>query len=261
MRRALVALALLGPMAAVLGVQVVNFRMAFFSDAISHSAFTGVALGIMMGVHPHLAMPLFGLLVGLGIMVVKRRSSLQSDTVIAVFFAGLTAFGLALVSRETFMAGGIRQFLYGDILLLTRYDVSLLVCLFLGLMFFQVVAYNRLLYIGVCSSVAAAHGVAAAACQYIFAAMLALVAMFSVWSMGVLLVTALLVVPAAAARNLAQSAGGMFWWAFFIGLFSAVTGLVLSAQEWMNTATGATVILVACAWFVFSLFVVGVRRV
>jgi zinc transport system permease protein len=260
MQQALVALVLLAPMAAVLGVQVVNFRMAFFSDAISHSAFTGVALGLIAGIRPHFAMPLFGVLVGLGIMAVKRNSSLPSDTVIAVFFSGLVAFGLAVVSREASVAGDIRQFLYGDILLLSENDIRWLLVLFVALLVFQFTAYNRLLQIGVCAVVARAHGVPMAFCQYGFAVMLALVVMFSVWGVGVLLVTAMLVVPAAAARNLARSAGGMFWWALLISVSSATAGLVLSAQEWMNTATGATIILISCVWFLFGALFAGRRR-
>ena len=260
MQQALVALVLLAPMAAVLGVQVVNFRMAFFSDAVSHSAFTGVALGLIAGIHPHFAMPLFGVLVGVGIMAVRRNSSLPSDTVIAVFFSGLVACGLAVVSLETSIAGSIQQFLYGDILLLSENDILWLLVLFIALMAFQFTAYNRLLHIGVSAVMARAHGVPTALCQYVFAVLLSQVVMFSVWGVGVLLVTAMLVVPAAAARNLAGSAGGMFWWALLISVSSAVTGLVLSAQEWMNTATGATIILTACVWFIFSFLVRGLTK-
>jgi zinc transport system permease protein len=82
MQQAMVGLLLLTPMTAAVGVQVVNFRMAFFSDAISHSAFAGVALGLIFSVNPHLSMPLFGILVGIGIVAVQRRSLLSS-----VFFS------------------------------------------------------------------------------------------------------------------------------------------------------------------------------
>jgi zinc transport system permease protein len=77
---------------------------------------------------------------------------------------------------------------------------------------------------------------------------------------GVLLVTAMLIVPAACARNFARTAGGMFWWAILVGLSSAVTGLALSVQPWMGTATGATIILVACGWFVVSVIAASARH-
>ncbi len=252
MQQAMAALLLLAPMAATMGVQVVSFRMAFFSDAISHSAFAGVALGLLFAVDPHLAMPLFGILVGFGIMGVQRNSALSSDTIIGVFFSAVMAFGLAIVSRDNTVARDLQQFLYGDILTITETDIRWLIGLFLALTAFQIWGYNRLLYIGLNPVVAKAHRIMVGFWQYLFAGLLALVVMFSVWAVGVLLVTAMLIVPAATARNLARTAGGMFWWSILVSITSAVAGLVISAQDWARTATGATVILVACGWFLMS---------
>lgn len=260
MQQALVALCLLAPMAAALGVQVIHYRMAFFSDAVGHSAFAGVALGLILGVHPHISMPVFGLVVGLLIMFLQRFSALPSDTVIGVVFSAVVASGLAAVSRDNTIARDLQQFLYGDILTLTEADIYWLLALFAAFVLFQLLAFNRLLYAGTSGAIAKAHRIPVALCEYLFAAMLALVVMFSVWSVGVLLVTALLIVPGAAARNLARTAGGMFWWAAAIGLFSSLAGLALSVQPWLRTATGATVILVACACFLLSLVVAAARN-
>lgn len=260
MQQALVALMLLMPMAASMGVQVVNFRMAFFSDAISHSAFAGVALGMIFSINPHLTMPVFGVLVGLGIMTMYRQSRLSSDTVIGVFFSAVIAFGLAMVSRDRSVARDMQRFLYGDILTISSHDVLILMALCVVLMIFQAKSYNRLLYIGINSSLAKAHRIQVAWYQYSFAAMLSLIVMFSVWAVGVLLVTAMIIVPAAAARNFSRTAGGMFWWALIVSLTSAVSGLILSAQPWAGTATGATIILVAFGWFVLSMLFSMIRR-
>jgi zinc transport system permease protein len=260
MKQALVALVLLAPMCAAMGVQVVSFRMAFFSDAISHSAFAGVALGLIMSADVRLTMMGLALLVGLGIAAVGRRSSLSTDTVIGVFFSAMVAFGLAVVSRDRSVARDMQRFLYGDILTISNAEVVWLGILFLALMTFQAVGYNRLLYAGLNPSLASAHRVRVHVYQYVFAGILSLVVIFSVWAVGVFLVTAMLIVPAATARNLAHSAGGMFWWALVAGLTSAVAGLVLSAQPWARTATGATVILVATAWFIVSAGVSFLRR-
>ena len=259
MQQTLVALILLAPMAATMGVQVVSFRMAFFSDAISHSAFAGVALGLIFSINPHVAMPVFGILVGLGIMAVQRNSALSSDTIIGVFFSAVMAFGLAVVSRDNAVARDLQQFLYGDILTITETDIRWLIGLFFALAAFQIWGYNRLLYIGLNSVVAKAHRINVFFWQYLFAGLLALVVMFSVWAVGVLLVTALLIVPAATARNLARTAGGMFWWSILVSVTSAVAGLVLSAQEWAGTATGATVVLVSCGWFLLSAVLAAIR--
>lgn len=260
MQRALIALLLLAPMTATLGVQVVQYRMAFFSDAVGHSAFAGIAIGLIFGIHPHISMPVFGLAVGLLIMGMQRSSSLPSDTVIGVVFSAVVAGGLAVVSRNNTIARDLQQFLYGDILTLTDTDMAFLCLLFLVFLLFETLAFNRLLYAGTSRIIARAHRVPAALCEYAFAAILALVVMFSVWGVGVLLVTALLVVPAAAARNFARTAGGMLWWAVLIGASSSVIGLTLSVQPWLGTATGATVILCACLWFLFSLAALSLRN-
>ena len=260
MQQALVGILLLAPMAAAMGIMVVNFRMAFFSDAISHSAFAGVALGLIFAVDPDWTMPVFGLLVGLGIMILQRHSSLSSDTVIGVFFSALIAFGLAIVSRDRTLARDLQRFLYGDILTISDGQILCLLALFLVFLIFQVVSYNHLLYIGLNPSLAQAHRIRVAVHQYIFAGLLSLIVMFSVQAVGVLLVTAMLIVPAAAARNVARSAGSMFWWALLVSVSSAVIGLILSAQDWARTATGATIIMVACGWFLASLMVAAFRK-
>lgn len=252
MQQALLGLLLIAPMAAAMGVQVVNFRMAFFADAISHSAFAGVALGLIFAVSPGWTMPVFGLLVGLAIMAMQRRSSLSSDTVIGVVFAAVMAFGLAIVSRDRAVARDLQRFLYGDILTMSAGDLAALAALFGVVMLFQAWSYNRLLYVGLNPVLAQAHRVQIGFYQYAFAGLLALVVMFSVWAVGVLLVTALLIVPAAAARNFARSAGPMFWWAIGISATSAVAGLAISAQDWARTATGPTIVLCGFAWFVVS---------
>lgn len=260
MQQAMLGLLLLAPMAAVMGIVVVNFRMAFFADAISHSAFAGVALGLIFSVDPGWTMPAFGMLVGLGIMILQRHTSLSSDTVIGVFFSAMVAFGLAIVSRDRSLARDLQRFLYGDILTISDGQILCLMALFLALMAFQAASYNHLLYIGLNPTLAQAHRVRVAIHQYIFAGLLSLIVMFSVQAVGVLLVTAMLIVPAAAARNVARSAGSMFWWAMLVSLTSAASGLIVSAQDWARTATGATVILVACGWFLLSMIVAGLRR-
>ena len=260
MQQALLGLLLLAPMAAAMGVQVVNLRMAFFADAISHSAFAGVAMGLILAVSPHWTMPVFAVLIGWGIMAVQRRSQLSVDTVIGVFFSGVVAFGLAMVSRNRQVARDLQRFLYGDILTITDAEIFCLVGLFVALAAFQALAFNRMLYIGLNPTLARAHRVRVTLHEYLFATLLALVVIFSVWAVGVLLVTALLIVPAATARNLARSAGAMFWWALVVSVSSAIAGLLISAQEWAQTATGATVILCACVWFCGSLAMATLGR-
>ncbi|MBF0245197.1 MAG: metal ABC transporter permease [Planctomycetes bacterium] len=259
MQRALVGLLILAPMCAAMGVQVVNFRMAFFADAISHSTFAGVALGLIFALDPHWTMPVFALVVGLGIMAGRRGSALSSDTLIGVCFSAVVAFGLAVVSRERHVARDLQRYLYGDILTIGEGEILAMLLLAFALAIFQIWGFNRMLFIGLNPVLAGVNRVRVAAYQYAYAALLSLVVIFSVWAVGVLLVTAMLIVPAATARNLARSAGGMMWWALLVSLCSAVIGLVLSAQPWANAATGATVILVSFAFFLLSALVARLR--
>lgn len=257
MQQAMLAILLLAPMTAALGVSVITFRMAFFSDAIGHSAFAGAALGLLFSLDPLFTMPAFGVLVGLCIMAVRRGSLLSADTSIGIVFSAVVAFGLAVVSRTPGMARNMAQFLYGDILTVTPAELGFLALLALAVLLFAVTGFNRLLLIALNPVMAGAQGVRVAIWQYAFAALLSLVVMMAVRAVGVLLVTALLIVPAATARNLARSAGGMFWWAQAVALFSGIAGLLLSAQSWLGTSSGATIILVACGCFLLSALLSG----
>ena len=253
MQEALLGLILVAPMTAVAGTQVVNFRMAFFSDAIGHSAFAGVAFGLLLSISPNLTMPLLAVIVGLGIMAVKQRSGLSTDTIIGVFFSAVVASGLAVVSRYPQAARDMQMFLYGDILTISDLEIAALFGLLAVFLLFQWFAFNKLICIGLNLQLAKAHRIGVMIHQYLFAALLSLIVIFSVKAVGVLLVTALLITPAAAARNLASSYGRMLWISVLISLVCAVAGLLLSAQEWMRTAAGATIVICACAVFCASL--------
>ena len=253
MQTAMLGLILIAPMAALAGTQVVNFRMAFFSDAIGHSAFAGVAFGLLFALSPGITMPLLALIVGIGIMAVKQRSGLSTDTIIGVFFSAVVAAGLAVVSRYPQAARDMQMFLYGDILTISDGDIAVMVLLLIVFLLFQAFSFNKLICIGLNLQLAKAHRIRTAFYQYLFAALLSLVVILSVKAVGVLLVTAMLITPAAAARNLASSYGKMVWIAILISLFSAIAGLLLSAQEWMRTAAGATIVLCSCVFFCLSL--------
>lgn len=253
MQTAMLGLILIAPMAAVAGTQVVNFRMAFFSDAIGHSAFAGVAFGLLLAVSPNLTMPLLAVLVGLGIMAVKQRSGLSTDTVIGVFFSAVVAAGLAVVSRYPQAMRDMQMFLYGDILTISDAEIAAMFLLLIFFTAFQAFAFNKMICIGLNLQLAKANRIRISLYQYLFAALLSLVVILSVKAVGVLLVTAMLITPAAAARNLASSYGKMLWYSVGISLFSAIAGLLLSAQDWMRTAAGATIVLCSCVIFCISL--------
>ena len=205
LRYALLGLLMLAPMCAAMGVQVVNLRMAFFSDAVSHSAFAGVAIGLLAAIDVQVSMGVLALLIGLMITAVARRGKLSVDTVIGVFFSAVVAFGLAVVYRHRHIAGQVQMLIYGNILTIGPRELVCQAVLLAGLAAFQVLGFNRLLYIALNPALAAAHRVHTRVYQYLYAALLSVVVVFSVQAVGVFLVTAMLIVPAAAARNLARA--------------------------------------------------------
>ena len=253
MQYAMLALLIIAPLTAISGIQVVNARMSFFSDAIGHSAFAGVALGLLCGISLNLSMPLTAILVGLLIMFLHRSSRLSSDTVIGVIFSAVAAAGLAIISRDRAAAGNIQMFLFGDILTITPEQIGWTGALLILFLIFQLFAFNKLLLIGVNPMLAAVHRVKVRLFQYLFALLLALVVISSVRAAGVILVTALLVVPAAAARNLATSAKSLFFLTLGIGYFACIAGLLLSAQESINIPAGSAIVLIAVLIFFLAL--------
>jgi len=260
MRYALLECLLLAPVCAAIGVKVVNFRMAFFSDAISHSAFAGVAIGLLLqesfaAADPRMTLVLFGLFVGLGIAYVRRSTDLSNDTVIGVFFSAVVALGIAIVTRSGARTTQFQRYLYGDILNLDSTDLGLSVLLGIAVLVFMVTGFNRLILVGLNDELAQSRGVRVRRYDYLFTLLLALVVTVSIRTAGILLVTALLVIPAATARNLARSAGGMFWWAIAFGLLSGAAGTLASFSDYLaNVGTGAVIVLASVIFFVLSTF-------
>lgn len=254
MRRALVGLVLLASSCSLLGVQAVNARMAFFSDAVSHGAFAGLAVGWFLAVNESLSLALFSLAFGFAIIWLSRNGRLSRDTSIAVVFSIVVAGGLAALSQSPQAARKIQAYVMGSVLTLNGGDLVEAALLAVAAIAFFAFFGNRLALDGVNQELAKAHGVATAFYEYAFAALLALAAAMAARMVGVLLVTALLVLPAASARNLAASWGGMCRWSFALALAGSGIGLWLSARPWAGkTPVGAMIVLAMAAIFLATL--------
>ncbi len=247
MKRAAVAAVLIAPACAAMGVNVVSFRLAFFSDAVSHSAFAGAAVGLLAGIDPRLTVAAFGILVGAAIVSARRWSDAPTDTAVGVAMAGVVALGIALISARGGLRSSMHLFLYGDLLTAGDFEIGLAAILLAVSLVFSALAYNRLLITSFDRNLAVALGVRERAYEYACALLLAVVVCFAVMAAGLLLATAMLVVPAAAGRNFARTAGGFFWWSVAASMVSSVAGLPASAA-W-NTPTGATIVLFSVALF------------
>lgn len=260
MQQALLATLLLAPLMAAAGVHVVNFRMAFLADTIGHSAFTGVAIGILLSLGEiNWALAGVALFIGLGVLYLKRNSDLSGDTAIGVFFALVVSVGLLLNSRLPENSQNAQMFLYGDILTVQPQDIAILFWLCIGYAGFEFFAFNRLLSVSVDETVARCHGIKTRIYTYLHIGILALITVFAVKSIGVLLAGAMLTVPAAAARNLVKQARWVSLTAIMIGVVSGVTGLLVSALPQVNTAAGAAMVFISCIIFAVTLLIKKLR--
>lgn len=243
MKRALLAMLLLTPLLSLLGTMAVNRRMAFFSDALGHSALAGVGIGMLLGVQNELiSMIVFGIVWAVMISRINRTGGASADTIISVFSSTGIAVGLLILSRN----GGFSKYsalLAGDVLSIAPDDlIWLLLALPLGIGAWALL-YNRLLMTAVNPALAQSRGVKTKWVEYAFVSLVAVAVMLSIRWVGVLLINALLILPAAAARNISRTAAQHAIFSVLIGLLSAIGGLI--AAYYLDTGVGAAVVLCA----------------
>lgn len=251
MRNALAAVMMLGVLYGMLGSVVVGAQMSFFSDAIGHAALTGIAIGVVLGLaNPVWAMAGFAVVLALAIVRVQRMAAASADTVIGLFMSFAVALGVVILSR----GGGFAKYtryLIGDILGISGPDLWRLAALTLAAIAFMVASYNRIILAGFNRSLARSRGVREELWQGAFAALVAAAVTISIQWVGLLVINSLLILPAAAARNLAQSSCQYLWLAVGISLVSGLVGL--AASYYWGTASGATIVLAAMACFLATL--------
>ncbi len=258
MKNALLAILLLTPLLGLMGTMAVNQRMAFFSDALGHSALTGIGLGIVLGLHSDLlAMLVFGVIWALLISRIKQTGTSSVDTIISVFSSTSIALGLIILAR----GGGFAKYstlLIGDVLAVAPADLLwLLLALVIGVAAWMLI-YNQLMLTSINASLAKSRGVKTRLVEYAFVVMVAVAVMLAIRWVGVLLINALLILPAAAGRNLAKSAKGHALFSVLIAVFSGVAGLV--AAFYWNTSAGAAIVLCAAVLYGISLLVQASRQ-
>lgn len=251
MKNAFLAVLLLTPLLGLLGTMAVNHQMAFFSDALGHSAITGIGLGILLGLHNDLlAMLIFGIIWAILICVIKQSGSASVDTVISVFSSTSIAAGLLILARGGKFAK-YSSLLIGDILAVTPGDLAALaVALPTGVLLWALL-YNQLLLTSVSTSLARSRGIRTRLVECAFVVLVAVAVMLAIRWVGVLLINALLILPAAAGRNLARNSRQHAVFSVLIALFSGLAGLFLAYAQ--DTSAGASIVLVAAACYALSL--------
>jgi ABC-type Mn2+/Zn2+ transport system permease subunit len=249
--RAIAAGALVGVVCAVVGTYVVLKGLAFIGDAVSHAAFPGVVAAYLLGGPYLIGAGIAAVLTAVGIGWVSRRARLRADTAIGVLFAGAFALGILLFSTVRGYVGDLFSFLFGYLLAISPGDLAALAILSAIVLAVVAVLWKELLYSTFDPLGAAASGLPVEALEYLFLALIALTIVISLQAVGIILVVAMLVTPAATAQLLTVRFAAMMGLAIVIGVASAVAGLYVS--YWFDVASGATIVLVETALFLAAL--------
>ena len=251
MRNALLAILLMAPLFGLMSTMVVTGRMSFFSDALGHSAFTGIAIGCICGMaSPIWAAVLFSLVFSLLFSFVRSRSNQAADTLIGVFSSAAVALGIFVAT----MGGGsftkYNKYLIGDILSITPGEIGLLAMVLLAVLVLWVLLSNRLMLTVVHPQLASSRGISTGLSQTLFSAAIAVVVTLTISSVGLLILNSLLVLPGASARNVAKN---MRQYTLFSVLFALVAGLggLIVSYAW-GASAGAAISLALALIFAIT---------
>lgn len=248
MRNALLAVLVISPLFGLLSTMVVTSRMSFFSDALGHSAFTGIAIGTLCGLADPLWMAvLLAAVFALLFTYVRRKSNMASDTVIGVFSSTAVALGIFIA---TFGGGSFTQYnslLIGDILSVEPAKIALLAVILLVVVLLWLCSFNQLMLSSIHSALADSRGVGVFWQEAVFSAAIAVVVTVSMTWVGLLVINSLLVLPAAAARNVARNMRQYHLASLLGALLSGLAGLMTS--YYIGSSAGASITLYLAVWF------------
>lgn len=250
LQRALLAGLLVGGLASYLGVMVVQRRLSFLGDGLAHAAFAGVALGLLLHEEPlWVAIP-FALGVSLAITWVRERSNLGDDTAIGIFFAVSVALGVLFMSLRQGFAPDAVAYLFGSILTVTQTDLWVMGCIALGVALLAPV-WSHWAYATFDRELALADRQPVLLYDYLLSGLIALVVVVSVKVVGIVLIAAFIVIPAATARLLSRTFSAMTVISVVIGVFSVVPGL--AAAYLFDVPAGSAIVLVQALLFALAL--------
>lgn len=243
MKNALLAIFAISPLFGLVGSMIVNNKMSFFSDALGHSALTGIALGAILGISNYsLSMVIFAVIFAILLNYIKNKKTASTDTIISVFSSVSIALGLVLLSKY----GGINkysQYLVGDILSVTLSEIFMLLIMLIVTVLIWCKLSNKLITISTDVSLARAKGIKVQVIENIFGVLIAVLVMLTIKWVGILLINALLILPAAAARNISGNMREYTIYSIIFSLVAGFTGLILSYI--FAVATGPTIVVIS----------------
>ncbi len=251
MQRALLGGVMVGVLTAVIGVFVVLRGMSFMGTGVAHASFGGVALGLLLGVNPLLAALGFCLIVAWGIGAVTRQGALKEDTAIGIFFAATMALGALLMGLRPGYNVDLFAYLFGSVLAISNSDLGWILSIGMAVLLVVGLLFKEFVFISFDPEAARVAGLPEGGLYYLLLTLIAVTVVVALKVVGIVLVSALLVTPAAAAYRLSQTVTGMVLWAVALSVTSVVIGLLLAYH--LNTASGATIVLTATAFFGLTL--------
>lgn len=258
MERAAIAAIAVGVLCSAMGTFVILRRLAFIGDGIAHASFAGIVIAYLRGANYYAGAAIVAVLTALGIGFVHRRGRISMDTSIGVLFTGAFALGVFLMSRQSNYAVDLQSFLFGDILAVSPQDLLVITGLALGVAIALFVLYRGLLCTTFDPVVAQACGINAGRYEYALLVMVALTVIIGIQSVGIVLVAALLVTPAAAAYQLTKRFAPMFALSMLFGAVSALGGLYLS--YYARGSSGATIVLFTTVLFFLAMGLRAMRQ-
>ncbi|PID76917.1 MAG: zinc ABC transporter permease [Deltaproteobacteria bacterium] len=255
---ALLCSLLLGPILGGVGVMVVTKRMAFFSQAVGQAALTGVAVGVFLGepiTAPYVSLFGFCLLFGLAMNYTRNRTKMSPDTVIGVFLSISLAVGACVLLYVTGKVNMhvLDNILFGSILTVNFTDMNVLLIISVLCLLIGIPLFNRMLLSSFNPSLAHARGINAKLFDYIFVMMITLITVASLKIVGAVLVEALFIIPAAAARNISRSMKGFFGYSVAIASTSCILGIILPMEFEIPIPSGGAIVLVATFFFILTI--------
>jgi zinc transport system permease protein len=259
MRNALLAVLIMSPLFGILSTMIVTGRMSFFSDALGHSAFTGIAIGCICGLSaPIWAAVAFSLIFSLLFSYVRSRSNQAADTLIGVFSSAAVALGIFVATLGGGSFTKYNKYLIGDILSITASEIGLLLLVLVAVVVLWVLFSNRLTLTVVHPQLASSRGVSTTLSNTLFSAAIAVVVTLTISSVGLLILNSLLVLPGASARNVARNMKQYHLFSVLFALSAGIGGLV--ASYLLGSSAGAAISLALAMIFTISFLFRKVRN-
>lgn len=253
MKNAFIAIVIITPLFGLLSTMVVSNKMSFFADSLGHGAFTGIAVGILLGgIDPMWGATLFSICFAIAITIIKNKGTSSTDTIIGVFSSTSIALGLVLMSFSSSLSK-FSSYLVGDLLSISQNQIILLIFVFIAIIVLWSLIFNKLLVTSLNTSLANSRGMNTLLIEIIFTCTIAVIVTITIRWVGLLIINSLLVLPAAASRNISINIRQYHLFSILIAIFSGIVGLIIS--YYLNTVTGATIVLVASVIFFITLFI------